>query len=284
MPPAADLHALTLSDGASIRYRIAGTGSPVVLLHGWSQSGAMFRHQIAALAAQHTVVVPDLRGQGLSPAPAGGLRMARLARDVAELMRHLGLARASLLGWSMGASVCWAFIDLFGTARIDRLVLVDQPAMLTRLPGMTDDEAADSGCLFTMTELEHLYRALLSSDAETVRAGFVRRMVTPRIPAALLDWVLAENARTSPHVAAGLLLSHATNDWRDVLPRIDRPTLVIGGTASHVPERSQHFVRSRIPGAALHVFGADEGGAHFMFLEAPDVFNAVVAPFLAGAA
>ncbi|MEH3038366.1 MAG: alpha/beta hydrolase [Sphingomonas adhaesiva] len=271
---------LTTSDGARIPYRRQGSGPALVIVPGWSQTAAMFQHQLDALSDRWTVVVADVRGHGEAPVPPGGLRMARLAQDVRELMDHLELKRAHLLGWSMGASVLYAFVDLFGTDAIDRLVLVDQPSMLLQLPGMDEEEIADAGAIFPIATLYDLYAALSGPDGEATRAGFVAGMVTPSIPPALYDWILAENARTPPALAATLLLSHGTNDWRDILARIDRPTLVIAGSVSHVPPRSQRYVHSRIAGSTYHEFGAHDGGAHFPFLEAPDAFNAVLRTFL----
>jgi len=271
---------LIMSDGARIAYRMQGSGPALIMVHGWSQSGAMFQHQLDRLSRDFTVVVPDVRGHGESPPPAGGLRMARLAADVREIADHLGMARFHLLGWSMGVSVIWAFIDLFGTSRIEKLVFVDQPPMLTVLPGMGEEEAADCGALFTLESLAALFAALRSSDADATRANFVGGMVTGDIAPPLFEWIIAENGKTDAGVAAALLLSHSTNDWRDVLPRIDRPALVIGGAASHVAPRSQRFVHGQIAGSVYREFSAAEGGAHFPFLEAPDLFNELVGDFL----
>ena len=271
---------LTMSDGARIAYRIKGSGPVLVMVHGWSQSGAMFQHQLDTLSESFTVVVPDVRGHGENPDPGRGLRMARLARDLDELVGQLGLTRFSLLGWSMGVSVLWAYVDLFGTRLVDKFIFVDQPVMLTAMPGMDDEEAADCGALFTLGALGDLCAALRSDAGEQSRAGFVQGMVTAHISPELFAWILAENCKTSTDVAASLLLSHCTNDWRDIISRIDRPTLVTGGTVSHVSPRSQRFIHGQIAGSIYHEFSDEEGGAHFPFLEAPDVFSRVVGDFL----
>ena len=282
-PPDVPPHdgAFTTSDGAVIPYRRRGDGPPLLMIHGWSQSGAMFAHQLAALSARMTVVVPDLRGHGGARRPAGGLRMARLAQDLHELMSHLGIQRASMLGWSLGASVLWAFVDLFGTAAIDRLILVDQPVSLMATGDMDDQTRIDTGALFTYPALDTLAATLRGPGGNAARDAFVDGMVTKGIGAPLLAWIKAENALTPADLAADLLVSHCMHDWRDVLDRIDRPTLVIGGSVSHVDPRSQRYIHRRIAGSAYHEFGADEGGAHFAFLEAPEAFNRVVAGFLA---
>lgn len=277
---AASSRQFTASDGAVIAYRVRGHGPALIMIHGWSQSGAMFKHQLEDLSSRYQVIVPDIRGNGESPTPRGGLRMARLAKDLEELMAHLTLERSHVLGWSMGASVIWSYIDLFGTSKLDRLILVDQPSMLTILPGMSAAEIADCGALFTSQQLEDLCAGLRSPNGTQLRAGFVTGMVTSTIAPSLLEWILEENARTSTEVAAQLLWSHCTQDWRDVLGRIDRPTLVICGAVSHVDRRSQHYIQRRIPQARLREFSSSEGGAHFPFLEAPEPFNTAVAEFL----
>lgn len=272
----------TTSDGAEMTYRIRGEGPPLILLHGWSQSGAMFQYQLEDFSDRFTVVVPDFRGHGESPTPSGGLRMARLAVDVSELMAHLRFDRVHMLGWSMGVSVIWAYIDQFGTSRLDRLVFVDQPSVLVSHTDMSEVDQIDGGCIFTPEVTENLCLAMRGPDAEISRAGFVDGMVTKTISEPLLDWIKAENAKTPPKVAAEMLASHCAQDWRDLLGRVDRPTLVTGGSVSHVAPASQRYIHSRVPGSIYHEFDASEGGAHFPFLEAPDPFNAVVGAFLDG--
>lgn len=277
-PPA---HQFVASDGALLRFRMQGSGPALLMLHGWSQSGAMFHHQIEGLADRFTVIAPDLRGQGDSPRPAGGLRMSRLAADVRELMDHLALEQASVLGWSMGVSVLWSYIDLFGTSRLVKLICVDQPAALTIQPEMSAAEIVECGSLFSWQQVEELCARLRSPEGAAVRAGFVSGMVTPNISPPLLAWIQAENAKTSTEVAAQLLWSHCSQDWRDVLPRIDRPTLIICGDCSHVDARSQFFIHRMVRNSLIRKFSREEGGAHFMFLEAPQVFNEVLREFLA---
>ena len=80
--------------------------------------------------------------------------------------------------------------------------------------------------------------------------------------------------------AARLLYDHATNDWRDVIPRIDIPTLVVGGKASLVGWRSQVWIGDQIPGSRVVIFEENEGGNHFMFMENPEKFNGIVKEFM----
>jgi non-heme chloroperoxidase len=76
------------------------------------------------------------------------------------------------------------------------------------------------------------------------------------------------------------LAATAFGDWRDVIQRIQRPTLVIGGEASIFTSDSQRWIASQIPDAQVVIFAANEGGSHFMFVENPDRFDSIVLSFL----
>jgi pimeloyl-ACP methyl ester carboxylesterase len=95
-----------------------------------------------------------------------------------------------------------------------------------------------------------------------------------------LAWVIQQNLKMPRPYAARLLYDHATNDWRDVIPRIDVPTLVVGGKASLVGWKSQVWIGNQIPGAQTVIFEAEEGGNHFMFMENPEKFNRIVEEFM----
>lgn len=85
---------VTVADGVGLHVAVGGTGSPVVLLHGFPQTHLMWRHVAADLAADHTVICPDLRGYGASDKPADpdGTAYAKraMAADVVALARELG--------------------------------------------------------------------------------------------------------------------------------------------------------------------------------------------------
>lgn len=85
-----------------------GSGLPVVLLHGFPFSGTIWQAQTAALAADYRVIVPDLRGHGHSPAPAGTYTMDLMAHDVLTLLDARGVDRAVWVGHSMGGYVTMA--------------------------------------------------------------------------------------------------------------------------------------------------------------------------------
>ena len=111
-------------NGVRLRYLIGGTGSPVVLLHGYTQTGHMWRPLLEPLARRHTVIVPDLRGAGGSAKPESGYGKKNLAVDIHELTASLGFDRVSIVGHDIGLMVAYAFAAQF-PQDTERVVLMD---------------------------------------------------------------------------------------------------------------------------------------------------------------
>jgi pimeloyl-ACP methyl ester carboxylesterase len=270
----------TTTDGVSLDYRVDGSGpGTLVMLHGWSQSRAMFDRALPLLSASTRVVTFDQRGHGESAKPKHGARIARLAADLHELLDHLNIESAHLLGHSMGASVLWSFIDSYGQSRIRSLIVVDQPSACVVLPWMTPEEGAQAGAILDFPGAEGFVKAIADDDRDT-RHGFLVSMLTKDIPADDLAFMSAENLKLPPEWGARLLLDHVMQDWRDVLPLVDVPTLVLAGEVSHVAPASQEWTAAHIPGAAFRAFTRNEGGAHFAFYENPAPFCEVVTKFI----
>jgi len=111
-------------NGVRIHYLIGGSGSPVVLLHGYAETGLMWRPLMPLLARRHTVIVPDLRGAGGSAIPQTGYDKVNMAVDVHELIVSLGLERVSIVGHDIGLMVAYAYAAQFPQAT-ERVVLMD---------------------------------------------------------------------------------------------------------------------------------------------------------------
>lgn len=109
--PDLDYQRIQVADGVSLNAAVAGTGSPIVLLHGFPQTHLIWRHVAADLAADHTVICPDLRGYGASDKPAetdGSVYSKRtMAADIVQLAAALGHDRFALAGHDRGALVAF---------------------------------------------------------------------------------------------------------------------------------------------------------------------------------
>jgi pimeloyl-ACP methyl ester carboxylesterase len=110
--------------GVGIEYEVTGEGPAVVLLHGFPDSGRVWRHQVPALAqAGFRVIVPDLRGYGRSdkPAEVEAYRRELLVGDILAVMSAVGAERAHVVGHDWGASLAW-MLALSAGDRVDHLV------------------------------------------------------------------------------------------------------------------------------------------------------------------
>ncbi len=223
----------------------------------------------------------DLRGHGDSDKPTTGYRMHALARDVREALARLALDGVTLAGHSMGSSVIWCYHDLFGPERLKRLIFIDQGACALYHPSWSEAERLEAGAIFTAQSLHDTAIALAGPEGIATTENFVRTaFFTKAYPADRLQWVIGENLKMPRALAGKLLLNHCMQDWRDAIPTIRLPTLVVGGEASLFNPRSQTWIANQIPGARVEIFTTDQGGSHFMFLENPTRFNALVRDFV----
>jgi pimeloyl-ACP methyl ester carboxylesterase len=124
--------------GVGIEYEVTGDGRPVVLLHGFPDSGRLWRHQVPALAEEgFRVIVPDLRGYGRSDKPedVAAYSMMLLAGDVLAVLAAEQVDRAHFVGHDWGAALAWALASL-APDRVDHLAVlsVGHPATFRRTP------------------------------------------------------------------------------------------------------------------------------------------------------
>jgi pimeloyl-ACP methyl ester carboxylesterase len=146
------------TNGTTLYVRVGGTGPAVVLLHGYGETGDMWAPLAAKLAAHYTVVVPDLRGMGLSARPSGGYDKKTQGHDVAGVLDALKIDQTDLVTHDIGNMVGYAFAAEY-PARVHRFVLIDAP-----LPGIGPwDEIVKSHALW--------HFSFWGPDAERLVAG-----------------------------------------------------------------------------------------------------------------
>jgi pimeloyl-ACP methyl ester carboxylesterase len=114
------------TNGATIHVRVGGKGPAVVLLHGYGETGDMWAPLAAELVRDHTVIVPDLRGLGLSSKPPGGFDTKTQGEDVAGVLDQLKVRQADLVAHDIGNMVGFAFA-MEHPDRVRRFVLIDAP-------------------------------------------------------------------------------------------------------------------------------------------------------------
>ncbi len=118
------------ANGTTLHVRVGGSGPAVVLIHGYGETGDMWAPLAAELARDHRVIVPDLRGMGLSAKPATGYDKKTEGQDIAAVLDALGVGQVEVVGHDIGNMVAYAFTAQH-RARVGKLVLMDAP-----LPGV----------------------------------------------------------------------------------------------------------------------------------------------------
>jgi pimeloyl-ACP methyl ester carboxylesterase len=114
------------TDGATIHVRVGGTGPAVLLLHGFGDTGDMWGPLATDLVRDHTVVIPDLRGMGLSSHPEGGYDKKTQAADMRVVLSKLGIDKSVVVGHDIGTMVAYAYAARYPDKTV-KLVVMDAP-------------------------------------------------------------------------------------------------------------------------------------------------------------
>jgi pimeloyl-ACP methyl ester carboxylesterase len=272
----------TTSDGVKLAYWEAGKGKPLVFIPGWSANGAEYLNVMYLLSKQYHVVVLDPRNQGLSQHVDYGSRISRFAADLKELNEHLGLKKADYCGWSMGASVLWSYIDLYGTNSINKVVFIDEPPSIYSHADWTEKERQDAGAI--TSDAERMIDSFTSGKAPNKM--IVNSQAFQRFT--LMDSPYFQNSESFAQAVVKnniddlkrVMFDHVTNDWRDVISkRVDVPTAIFTGAYSDSLS-AQRWIHSVIPNSELHVYSAEEQGDHFLAFKNPFKFTVDLDNFL----
>lgn len=271
-------------DGEILKVRVVGNGPPLVMLHGWTSSHTIWTPALATLAHGYRVYCPDARAHGghrsvLNEAPLPTVQ--RLARDVLNLLDHYQLDQVALVGHSMGALTAWQFIRDQGCGRLSHLCVIDQS------PKLVTDRFWTNG-IYSDFDAAHSQR--LTNELETDFAEGVLRLAAYGCNTRAREGYAADSkgwrrARESlrsldPQPLVAIWKSLVAADYRDVLPTIDVPTLLVWGAESNFySEATARFLLAQIPRACLSWY---EEADHSPQLLHPTRFAVELASFLAG--
>jgi pimeloyl-ACP methyl ester carboxylesterase len=263
---------VTTNDGAGLYYEDHGSGRPLVFVNGWCMTTRFWQGQVDDLASEFRCITYDPRDFGQSEKVQRGRRMARYARDLYDLMVALDASDAVVVGWSTGGAIALCYADLFAGERLAGMVVVDQSPCNRSQPGWPWGFGTAEQC-------EEFIR-LAAADLPAVGADLIRDMFAEPPPAEVAEWMLAEVLKTPPDTASEIERDDFQQDWRDVLPQIAVPTLVVTGAHSKIfPSEAIRYLAGQIPGARLEVF---PNSGHVPFIEERDRFNEVLRGFVRG--
>jgi pimeloyl-ACP methyl ester carboxylesterase len=267
------------TNGTTLHVRIGGQGPAVVMLHGFGDTGDMWAPAAAALAKNHTVVVPDLRGMGLSTHPEQGYTKKNQAVDIAGLMDALKIQSADLVTHDIGNMVGYALAAQY-PARISKWVVIDAP-----LPGIGNwEEIKQSPLLWHFN--------FRGPDEERLVAGRERIYLDRFYNELSADPKKIDEA-TRQHYAALYARPHAMHDAfeqfgafnQDAIDnkallakggKLSMPVLALGGEKSFGTAQADtlRFVATNV------TMGIVPGSGHWIMDENPKATTALIVNFL----
>ncbi|MDX1425781.1 MAG: alpha/beta fold hydrolase [Kiloniellales bacterium] len=263
-----------MTAGGPRRGRIAGTafehageGPPVLLVHGLGLTRAMWDGPWPALAERFHVVRYDLLGHGQSDKPRDGYCLDRFAGQAADLMDGLGLARAAVVGFSLGGLIAQAF----ALARPERTAAL---AVLNAAHDRSDAERA--------AVRARAAQAARDGPEATVEAALARWFTDayaaahPETLARVRGWILANDPRVYPQ--AYRVLAEGDRELAAAVGAIRAPTLVMTGgeDRGNSPDMARRLA-ARVPGARLEIV---PGLRHLGLMEDPEAFARPLIEFL----
>jgi pimeloyl-ACP methyl ester carboxylesterase len=254
-------------DGRTLAYRRAGSGPPLVLLHGGLADSRQWVRQFAAFATAFDVVAWDAPGTGGSDDPPEDFRLPDYADALAGLIDALGLERPHVGGLSFGGGLA---IQLF-----------DRRPSLPRSLVLASAYAGWAGSLVAHEVEGRLEAALRAAEVppDLWIPDLLDTLLTPAAPAGIAEELTAMLSDVRPAGIRTTARAFAEADLRDVLPRIDVPVLLLHGDQDvRAPRYVADALHQAIAGSELVVI---PGAGHELDLEAPEAFNSAVASFLA---
>lgn len=271
---------ITTRDGVTLFYRDWGAGAPVILTHGWPQSGESWEVQALHLALNgFRVLTPDRRGHGRSGESWTGNDLDHDADDLADLIAALDLEDVALVGFSAGGGAVARYVGRHGTGRIARLGLVAAitPLMLKTAanPLGTPRSVFDALRAASLSDRAQLYRDLASGPF----FGFNRPGAT--VSHGAIDAFCRQALQASPKAALDGIRAFSETDLTPDLRRFDRPTLIIHGDDDQiVPIDAAGRAAARlVPRAEFRVYECAPHGLPFTHQA---MLNADLLAFLGG--
>ena len=253
-------------------------GPPILLVHGFSQSHAVFKLQFQSdLARDYRLLAYDLRGKGCSGKPwdAKAYTSRRIAEDMAAVIAEFRLVKPLLVGWSYGGYVTIDYVRHFGDAHVAGIVLVGSNAGL--LPPPTEPAAIER-----MKQAREASRNTTPDIETAIRNGhgFVRLMTAQPAPADMAEIMFATNQMMPAYARRAMADLQLQNN--DMLPRLRVPVLLLTGDQDKSqPAPMLADIARQLKTGRLELLA---GAGHAAFIDKPTEFNQALRQFAASIA
>jgi len=256
-------------DGHNIYCEVYGEGDPLVFVHGWMMSSAVWKNQIDHFAKSHQVIVFDLTGYGQSDKPDITYNTDTWLADVDSVISHLNLTRPTYIGWSMGGSIGMEY-SIKRPGILASLILVDCTPLLVAPPEVFPNA--------TPPEMAEQLLGAINTDFSSGARGFVELMFPEDNVDDIKDELHAISQQTTGPIALESVMAAGTADLRPILADICVPTTLLHGEEDMVSRLEiGQYLAENIPNATLHTF---PGKGHAPFLTDAENFNSKLAELL----
>jgi non-heme chloroperoxidase len=258
-------------------YQDVGAGKPVVLIHGWPVSQAMWEYQTTALAEQACRVISyDRRGFGRSCKPWDGYDYDTLADDLNTLLEKLDLNDVTLVGFSMGGGEVARYMGRHGGKRVGKIVLVS--AVTPYLLKTSDNPDGVEKKVFDDI-LENIHKDWPTFLQDFGKQFFGATALHHPVSQAVLDWNQSLALQASLRATIACAHAFAETDFRADLKKITVPTLIIhGGDDKTVPiDASGRRTAKMIASATFKIY---DGAPHGLFITHKDQLNSDLLAFI----
>jgi pimeloyl-ACP methyl ester carboxylesterase len=255
--------------GRRVIYRVAGSGPPVVLIHGMLNSSSHWEAVASRLSSDYTVVAPDLIGHGDSAAPRGDYSLGAHAASIRDLLAAIGIDRATIVGHSLGGGVAMQFFYQF-PQRVERLALISSGGLGREVSPMLRTAALPgTSALLSLTIHPRLLGAIWDSGRRLRERGVSGGVYLQAIARALRPLQTAEAREAFLHTLRAVIDQHgqrvSATDRLYLLEAV--PTLILWGSRDHtIPIEHGREAAHAIRGSA---FAEIDDAAHFPHLENP---------------
>lgn len=255
-----------LINGINLSYTDEGQGAPLVFIHAFPLSSAMWEPQVRKFSKNHRVIALDLRGHGDSDAPLWHFTLDDFAEDIRELLTHLGIVQATFVGLSMGGYTLLALFRKYPQL-VTRMVLADTRAQ-------ADSDEAKVG-RFAMAQVAY------QKGPQAIAEMMMPKLLGPTSLEKRQDIIESIRTMINKNKASGIivdLMAMAQRpDSTHLLSNISCPTLVIVGEDDvATPPAEAQYMKDQISSAELVVLPQ---AGHLSNLEQPDRFNQALLSF-----
>jgi pimeloyl-ACP methyl ester carboxylesterase len=266
--------------GHRVIYRVAGSGPPVVLIHGMVNSSRHWESVALKLADRYTVIAPDLLGHGDSASVRGDYSLGAHAASIRDLLAVIGIDRATIVGHSLGGGVAMQFFYQF-PQRVERLVLVSSGGLGREVSPLLRSAALPGvSAALALAAHPRLLDALYGTGKRMRQRGSAKGAALQAIARALRPLEEPGARKAFVHTLRAVIDVHGQRvSARDRLYLLSSfPTLIVWGERDNtIPLAHGLDAHRAIPHSRFETL---PNAAHFPHLEDPDALAAVLREFI----